>query len=406
MRVGKSENHYDILIIGGSVAGMSAALSLAWQAKEYGLEPKIGIVEKNAHLGKKLLATGNGRCNINNIHSDYHDEAKKICDDIGLFLTEPDSQGRIYPYTMQAKTVVDTFLRAMDRYNIKIISRTQAIKIEVGKESEFITTIQTISYIKKGKGNKERYIADLSNQGDKKKLISKKLILATGGKAGPIYGSTGEGLDLAQSLGHSIIKPIPSLCPLAYSDSSKKRFSNLSGLRVKAQVSIYNAKSKLLYEEIGEVQFRDDSISGICIFNASSFYEKGSFIVIDLFPNIEKNEILEILSYLDKGGSHKLEGILDQRLCDLLYKSIGSKKAYAQLIALAKQLKIELKGLGTYSEAQVSKGGVPLSEVNGKTFESNKAKNLYLVGEILDYSGLCGGYNLSFAIASGSRVVA
>ncbi len=395
--------HYDIIVIGGGAGGLFFTTLTADKHKKL----KIAIIEKNQRVGKKLLVTGNGRCNLTNIYADegnYHGSVKSFMSNIlnacppqrvlEIFLkmglvTRADDFGRVYPKSNQASSVLDVLRFNCERENVDFYCEYTAIKVEKQKSVFAVTT------------DKEAFTAD-------------KLIFATGGAAAPKAGGDKSGYELLKSLGHTIIKPSPALCPVGVKSEYLK---SLKGLRVQGEVSLVESGKEIVAEE-GEIQFTENALSGICVFNLSQYVEKDRnyFLRVKLLPEYDFKSIFEILLnnrniYASFDAENLFTGIFHKRLAQALLKSSGisfgkkvrdiNDKELKSLTGLINSFDFEVKTLSDFSNAQVTKGGVKGDEVDPRTFESKKIEGLYIIGEALDCNGDCGGYNLQFAFATG-----
>ena len=382
-----------VVIIGAGASGMFFALNINTDKYD------VTILEKNKIAGKKLLMTGNGKCNfwnedmtIKHFHSnenldsiisdDLIREIPKIFDKLSI--EKKNKNGYYYPFTNKASTIKDTFLEEIENKNIKIRYNYDVLNIEKTSDGYLIN-----NEIK----------ADI-------------LVIATGGLTYPKTGSNGEGINILQKLGHDVIQPLPSLVQLI---STKKEYLKAwHGIREDAKVSLY-INDKLIKEESGELQLTDYGISGICVFNISrdasiALYEKKKVEVkIDFMPFCndvvkylkEKNTKLSILSMLKRIINETLAKIiLDES--HIKYNVLVKNLSDNELERLEKNIKefnLEIINTKSFDNAQVTRGGISLKDINSK-FESKKCKNLYIIGEALDVDGDCGGYNLAFAFMS------
>ena len=390
----------NILIIGAGPAGLTAAIVAARNGK------KVTIIERNSKCGKKLLLTGNGKCNFWNKEQNithYHSSSPLIknfitekvqnsvlsfFDSLGIIYKEKNNY--YYPFTNQALTIYNALLLECQKLGIKIINDITVEKII--KEDCFIINPE------------------------KENIKAKTIIIAAGSKAMSKTGSDGLGYTLAKSLGHTIIKPLPSLVQLKGEESY---FKNWSGIRSHVLASLY-IDNKLIKKEEGEVQLTNYGLSGICIFNLSSLaakaLDKNKKVEISLnFMSFTQN-YKDFLKDLNKKSSNKtinelLEGFLNYKLIDIILKKANIKRNLKlntlseielnKLIETLTNFKIKITSTNTLEHAQVCSGGIPLEEINNETLESLKVKNLYFVGEIIDIDGDCGGYNLGWAWMSG-----
>ena len=391
----------EVVIVGGGASGLTAAITAARNGKD------VTIIERNNKCGKKILITGNGRCNFWNTDenlSHFHssnsnllkefitDERKnsilKFFDSLGL--AYKTKNGYYYPFSNQAFTVENALLSECKKLNIKIINDITVEKI-IKKDCFIINP-------------------------DKENIKAKNIIIATGSKAAPKTGSDGLGYEISKSLGHNIITPLPSLVQLK---ADEPYFKNWSGIRTDVKVNLL-INHKYIKSETGEVQLTNYGLSGICIFNLSGEtakalnQNKNVIISINFIPFASNPKIF--LQTLNKNSYHKtiselLEGILHYKLVDIIIKKTHLKRDLLlntltdnelnNLIKTLTDFQIEILDTHTLDHAQVCSGGIPLTEINSKTLESLKVKNLYFTGEIIDIDGDCGGYNLGWAWMSG-----
>lgn len=377
-----------IIIIGSGASGLAAGISLLRCGYD------VTILERNNISGKKLLLTGAGRCNFFNSDQNivhYHSSDKDILakiitsDNIHLvedFITSLGiipkvKDGYYYPFANQV-------------YNMKeLLERTY---LDLGGKIKYNYLVEKIE-----KKNSLFLINDT--------ISCDKLILATGSKAYKMTGSDGIGYQLAKKFNHHIVKVLPSLTSLITREKI-----NLKGVRVDAKVTLYEDGIKVR-EELGQVQFTDYGLSGICIFNLSYYAVKGlnknkkEVITIDLMPFMDK------VSFKNKKVYDLLLGFLPNKMIDYILKTLDiSKDVYyedlsndkkQELTKILKEMEFNITSYKEFDFSQVCSGGVSLREINPLTMESIFVKNLYIIGELLDVNGDCGGYNLTFAFLSG-----
>ena len=393
-----------VVIVGGGISGIIAAI----KAKN---NNEVIILERNNTCGKKILVTGNGKCNytnsnqdLSNYHSSNPELIEKIINEFNLnemhdmlknFGIIPKiKNGYYYPYSNQAVTFKNALLQELENKDIIVKTDTYVTNIEY-LENKFI--IET---------NKEKIIAD-------------KVVLATGGSASPKLGSDGNGYLLLKKLGHSIIEPLPAVVGL----KTKENISLISGCRNDVKLKLYE-NNKFIKEEIGEIQFNDNGISGICTMQLSSIIARGLFdnkkevIFINFVPTIgnTKEEILNFINNQDKivlnrNISELLDNMLNYKITNYLLKKLklDSNLKWSNLKQIEKEnivdnlinFKLEIIDTNSFINAQTTSGGVPLVELDLKTMESLKIKNLYVIGELVDVDGVCGGYNITFALITG-----
>lgn len=377
-----------IIIIGSGASGLAAGISLLRCGYD------VTILERNNISGKKLLLTGAGRCNFFNsdqnivhYHSSDKDILAKIITSNNIHLVEDFitslgiipkvKDGYYYPFANQA-------------YNMKeLLERTY---LDLGGKIKYNYLVEKIE-----KKNSLFLINDT--------ISCDKLILATGSKAYKMTGSDGIGYQLAKKFNHHIVKVLPSLTSLITREKT-----NLKGVRVDAKVTLYEDGVKVR-EELGQVQFTDYGLSGICIFNLSYYAVKGlnknkkEVITIDLMPFMDK------VSFKNKKVYDLLLGFLPNKMIDYILKTLDiSKDVYyedlsndkkQELTKILKEMEFNITSYKEFDFSQVCSGGVSLREINPLTMESIFVKNLYIIGELLDVNGDCGGYNLTFAFLTG-----
>ncbi len=366
----------DICIVGGGAAGMTAAI----HAKESNPDLEVMILEKKNQMGKKILASGNGKCNLSNIRCENVQETLDFFSRLGI-VTRTDSEGRIYPYTEESRAVLDGLKTRIEQLGIEV--RTSAEVLEIEKKKDFIL------HLRSGV------------------VFAKKILIACGGKAGPQFGTTGDGFRLAKSFGHHVEKPIPVLTAV----DTKEDMTKLAGIRAKASVRL-TFQGETIFRETGEIQFTKTGISGICVFNLSRHLlipKNRSFgdgfddyqILIDFFP--ERESLVSLLE------TRKAMGFQDERLLEYLVRGPVAAQIYAMAkgdvsmsAELLKGFPLSPKSVKGWDFAQATKGGVPLEEINMHTMESKLIPRLYFAGEVLDYDGPCGGYNLQNAWETGA----
>ncbi len=377
-----------IIIIGSGASGLAAGISLLRCGYD------VTILERNNISGKKLLLTGAGRCNFFNSDQNivhYHSSDKAILAKIitsnnihlvedfitSLGIIPKVKDGYYYPFANQA-------------YNMKeLLERTY---LDLGGKIKYNYLVEKIE-----KKNSLFLIND--------NISCDKLILATGSKAYKMTGSDGIGYQLAKKFNHHIVKVLPSLTSLITREKI-----NLKGVRVDAKVTLYEDGVKVR-EELGQVQFTDYGLSGICIFNLSYYAVKGlnknkkEVITIDLMPFMDK------VSFKNKKVYDLLLGFLPNKMIDYILKTLDiSKDVYyedlsndkkQELTKILKEMEFNITSYKEFDFSQVCSGGVSLREINPLTMESIFVKNLYIIGELLDVNGDCGGYNLTFAFLTG-----
>lgn len=390
----------DVAIIGGGASGLVAAISLARQGK------KVVILERNPRIGKKILVTGNGRCNYTNVDLVYEDynhpafvqnvlnqfgvqDTLSFFEDLGI-VPKVEKEGKTYPYSEQASSIVDVLLYEIEQLGIQVL--TETLITEVKKKTHF-----------------EIY----SNQ----KLIiqAKKVLLATGGKAMPQSGSDGMGYQLAKSLGHTIEPLFPTIGKVVLDFPYLK---HLDGLKLETQVDLV-VDNQIVQSEFGDTLFTSYGISGPTILDCSrkvgvAFQEqKSCHFEITLVNHLDKKPLYQ--RFINRGHvaiDQALIGLIHKRLIPVVLGLSGIEPKNAliqhippqkmtQLIQLLLKLELRITGLRGFEEAQATAGGVSIHEVDSTTLESKKVPGLYFSGEVIDIDGRCGGFNLQWAWSSG-----
>lgn len=409
----------EVVVIGGGPAGMMAAITSAKNGNN------VTLLEKNKSLGKKLLITGKGRCNITS--SLPMDEFIKNTPGNGMFLysaynnfTNQDiikflnAQGlkvkeergnRIFPVTDKSKDVLDCFEKKLKSLNVKIMYNTQVTDVLINENNE-VTGVK------------------LKNQ---KVINAKKIILATGGKSYPLTGSTGDGYEILKKLGHTITSIKPSLVPLeTYEEDLHYSLQGLSLRNVKIKF-IDTRKNKEIYEDFGEMLFTHFGVSGPTILSGSAhlvrykkidnlLQEKNIKLIIDLKPALTEEKLNERIlrdfeEEKNKSFKNSLDKLLPQKLIPVIveYSNINpekqvnsiTKQERIKLVKILKGFEVTIKKFRKIDDAIITSGGVSIKEVNPKTMESKKIKGLYLAGEILDVDSYTGGFNLQIAYSTG-----
>jgi len=395
--------YFDCIVIGGGASGMMAAITAA----KNGLN--TGILEHSDRVGKKILQTGNGKCNITNIalEKDCYlcDDKDFVMDIIDLFnvsdtidffqslgIYPKSKNGYIYPNSEQASSVLDVLRLEIEHQKVSI--NTDIDIINIGKTDDMFKINTT-----------------------KGQFTCKKLIIATGSNAAPKSGSDGSGYKLAKALGHSIIKPLPALVQLK---SDLTFCKMMSGVRSEGKVQLM-VDDELVASDTGEVQYTDYGISGIPVFQISRFAviavdsKRKTEVVIDMLPLINESDLLDMLKNRIVNDGYKtmeqfLIGMLNKKLAGAVLKrvninlnDIASNKvdSLEKIVAMIKAFVVPINGFNSFENAQVCSGGVKTSEIDSKTMQSKIVNSLYFAGEVVDVDGICGGYNLQWAWSSG-----
>ena len=392
-----------VIIIGGGPAGMLAAIK---SKKE---KNQVTIIEKNKILGKKMLITGKGRCNITSgvdmsefiknvpsngkfLYSSFKNFTNK---DILKLLNIPvklERGNRYFPVSDKAKDVVDALEKELS--GVEIVTNTSATEI-ITKNNEAIGV----------KTNKGDFFAD-------------KIILATGGKSYPLTGSTGDGYEMAKKLGHTITQIKPALVPIVAKKESKIQCQQMQGLSLRnVGLKLFN-NNKLIYEDFGEMLFTHYGVTGPIILSASSHLVrqelKNPRIEIDLKPALTDEKLDERIlrdfeTEKNKEFRNSLDQLLPQKMIPVILEILQINKKVNEvkkverqkLVRILKHFSIEIEGFRDISEAIITSGGINVKEINPKTMESKLIKNLYFAGEIIDVDAYTGGFNLQIAYSTG-----
>lgn len=397
-----------VIIVGAGAAGMTAAIFAAREGA------KVVLLEHKDRVGKKILSTGNGRCNLSNRFQesscyrsgqpDFPFQALgaftlpmtlQYFEDLGVLTRERD--GYLYPYSGQASAVLD------------------ALRLGLVRESVQVVTECEISSITPRENAKHRFEVKTS-QGT---FSGDALILACGSKAASGTGSDGSGYKLAKRLGHHIIKPLPALVQLR---CPEKFFKQIAGVRADASVTLYGDGRKLA-EDQGEVQLTDYGISGIPVFQVSRYaaraLDEGQDVraVLNFYPECPEEETRRMLKerktrLAGRQAEDFFSGWIHKKLALLFLKQAGIRgdrtvesltEAQIQTLGdLLCRFEVSVEGTNSFEQAQICCGGVDVREVDAQTMESKKVKGLYFAGELLDVDGICGGYNLQWAWSSGA----
>lgn len=365
---------------------------------------KVILIEKNDRVGKKLLATGNGRCNYTNLNlseDNYSSPSfvKKTIDEFSnedlinyfslLGLESTTDGNRVYPITLKANSVLNILIYWLDKKGIDIRSNTEVKEIKKNKNGFDVIT------------NDDKIEADI-------------VIAAFGGKSMPASGSDGKSFEILKKLGLKITELKPALTQVKL---ESKYLKHLSGTKVIGKAKLFKG-NKEIDERNGEILFTNYGISGPPILDLSVNISEDNFIEVPLINNVDENTVDKLYSryYMleDFSIEEYLMGIVDKKFIHYIIDYLNLDKNTAMnMISMADfqkiieiLLKSKFKVIGTtgFKNSQVTRGGVDLSEVNNCDYSSKKFKNLYIIGEALNIDGDCGGYNLHFAFASGYRL--
>ena len=408
-----------VIVIGGGPAGMMSAISSAENGND------VTIIEKMQSLGRKLLITGKGRCNITSsldmdefiknipgngmfLYSAFknytNQDIIKLLKEEGLEVKE-ERGNRIFPVTDKSLDVLKCFEKKLKSLNVNIILNTKVKEILV--EDNIVKGVKT----------------------EKKIINADKVILATGGKSYPLTGSTGDGYVMAQKLGHTIVPVKQSLVPLTVEGESLNICKQMQGLSLRnVQIKLIDTnKNKTIYEDFGEMLFTHFGVSGPTILSSSAhllryknvenLLKEGKIqLVIDLKPALQQEKLdnriqRDFLEGKNKEFKNCLNNLLPQKMIDTVvelskinpYKKVNeiTREERMNLVKLLKNFTITISGFRPIEEGIVTSGGINVKEINPKTMESKIVNGLYFAGEIIDVDAYTGGFNLQIAYSTG-----
>ena len=395
--------NYDVIVVGGGPAGMFAAITAAGRGK------KVLLLERNDRLGKKLLITGKGRCNVTNDCSE-----QEILQNIprnGRFLysavtafppraimdflegagcsLKTERGNRVFPVSDKSQSVLDALRQEM---------RKTGVTVRTGRVKEILMENGTVSGVAT---EKETY-------------DGKAVILATGGVSYPTTGSTGDGYVMAKALGHTVVEPEGSLVPLETAGNDCQDMQGLSLRNV--AVKLVNSKGKVLYKDFGELLFTHFGVSGPTVLSASCHLKgDGCKLIIDLKPALEENKLndrilRDLEMYQNRAMENALTDLLPRSMIPVVLRRLEidpamqanslTKQKRRALVELLKAFSVEITGKRPVSEAIITSGGIKTGEIDPKTMESKKVPGLYFAGEIIDCDAYTGGFNLQIAWAT------
>lgn len=392
----------DVIVIGGGPAGMFAAIIAAKQGSS------VLLLERNDRLGKKLLITGKGRCNVTN-HCDAQEVLKNIPRN-GRFLYSAmaayppqetmkffEEQGcplktergnRVFPVSDKAVSILDCLRDAMRRYHVTVkTERARRVLTENGEVCGVAT--------------------------DHGQYRAKTVILATGGLSYPTTGSTGDGYEMAAALGHTIVPAEGSLVPLETADRDCPDMQGLSLRNV--AVKLVNEKNKVLYKDFGELLFTHFGVSGPTVLSASAHMKGQCRLVIDLKPALDEGKLddrilRDLQMYQNRSMENALTDLLPRSMIPVVLRRLSidpamqanalTRQQRHAMVELLKAFSLEITGKRPVSEAIITSGGVKVSEIDPKTMESKLVPGLYFAGEIIDCDAYTGGFNLQIAWAT------
>ena len=395
--------NYDVIVIGGGPAGMFGAITAARRGK------KVLLLERNDRLGKKLLITGKGRCNVTNDCTE-----QEILQNIprnGRFLysamtafppksimeffekagcpLKTERGNRVFPVSDRAQSVLDA---------LRLELRRSGVTVKTGRVREILIAGGAVSGVAT----------------DKETFEGKSVILATGGVSYPTTGSTGDGYSMAKELGHTVVEPQGSLVPLETAGTDCQDMQGLSLRNV--SVKLLNSKGKVLYKDFGELLFTHFGISGPTVLSASCHLKgEGCRMVIDLKPALEEGKLndrilRDLEMYQNRAMENALTDLLPRSMIPVVLRRLEidpgmqanslTKQKRRALVELLKGFYVEITGKRPVAEAIITSGGIKTSEIDPKTMESKIVPGLYFAGEIIDCDAYTGGFNLQIAWAT------
>lgn len=394
---------YDGIVIGGGPAGMFAAITAAQQGS------RVLLLEKNDRLGKKLLITGKGRCNVTNncsvadVMENIPRNGRFLYSAMNAFPPEriismlenwgcdlkTERGNRVFPVSDRAASVLECLKEQLHKNNVTVMhEKALDILAEDGK----VIGVQT----------------------SKQFLPCSWVILATGGLSYPTTGSTGDGYVISQKLGHDIVQPYGSLVPLEADDTDCKQMQGLSLRNV--GVKVLNAKGKVLYKDFGELLFTHFGVSGPTVLSASAHLKgDGCKLLIDLKPALDDSKLdarilRDLEQYKNRSMENALTDLLPRSMIPVVLKRLNvsadlqanalRKEQRRALVELIKGYPIKISGKRPVSEAIITSGGIKVSQIDPKSMESKLISGLYFAGEIIDCDGYTGGFNLQIAWAT------
>ena len=394
-----------VLVVGGGASGMIAGIF----ARNYGAD--VTILERNNRIGKKILATGNGRCNYTNVNlsiENYHgnnpkfaysclskfgvDKTLDFFEQLGITPAIEDN-GKVFPLSYQSSSVLDVLRFELEELGIQVI--TDGFVVDIKKDKKFELTLE-----------------------DGRKVYGDRVILATGGNAAPNTGSDGNGYTLAENMGHSIAEIFPGLVQLKLEGNI---FKQVDGVKFVGTVGLYNG-NQLIKEDSGDILFTNYGISGPPILQLSRTAlkclkdNKDVELKVAIIHSKTEEELYNYLIYRFGFMAKKtieigLIGLINKRLILPILKELGidknkqiaslSNDEVSRLSKILTDWRFKISGSKSFKDAQVTAGGVDTDEIDNSTMESKLVDGLYFAGEIVDIDGDCGGFNLQWAWSSG-----
>ncbi len=411
------------VIVGGGASGLAAAITAARLLKTHRIGPVL-VLERLDRVGKKILATGNGRCNLTHVDvalDRYHgqdprfalgalkrmdsDSTIRFFRELGM-LCRTEADGRVFPYSLQANTVLDTLRQAaIDR----------GVELRTSSPVASIRPTEPL-YLVKSPLNDASGLDLTTASGDR--LHAAKVLVATGGCASPALGSDGSGFALLADLGHELVEPLPAIVQVTTETTLTR---TLTGIKVQGRARLYE-KQSVIAQEDGEILFTDYGLSGPPILNLARLISEKHpasplHIVLDLMPEYDEPAVVALLSEFSGASAgisvgDCLNGLLHRKLAQTIVRQAldGRMTDPARsltrddrrlIAAMVKNLPFKVTGTRGFAFAQATAGGIATAGFRPDTLESRQVPGLYAAGEVLDIDGDCGGFNLQWAWASG-----
>ena len=419
------------MIIGGGASGLAAAIELGLKSPAL----DVLVIEKLAEPGRKIRATGSGRCNITNTEAAGFSRIMEFFREIGL-VTRTHGNGLVYPYSESAADVATLLTERAAALGVRFACGEELMSVKYMPAS-------LVSDPLPGSSNVFQMESVIKDRDGMRSIVTQSafVILAMGGKAGPTYGTIGDGYRIARNLGHSVVTPVPALTGIEcaeWDDGHEPCGITLGGTRSAGLVSLYKdtahefSEDTKIFEEAGEIQFTKYGLSGICVFNMTRHmrYDRrageslGDFLVrADLFPDGDIAGYIkdrQRSSFSETPAGEILRTVLKEPLADYIMNSVsggavdeeGRDITDRPLSSLSDQeirsiadhvhaLEFHPEQIRGWNDAQITMGGVSLDEINEATSESLLVKGLYITGELADRDYQCGGFNLSNAWLTG-----
>lgn len=434
-----------IIIIGGGAAGMVAGILSARNGS------KVTIIEQQSELGKKLLVTGNGRCNLTNLFltkncfysTSYHENSSYLCGEDSFSLDSlletyspqkiidffqsigiltKDRNGYVYPLTDQASSIKKALISELESLHVTMLTNTLGTFKASSENSQIQVSLTKLEAKNEKPFNNKQTMTKINTSEKEQILVGDALIISTGGKSGITNKNAQDGYFVLKNMKHRLTNLSPALVPII---GQGDYFKKLSGIRTEVNMKLW-INHELVKTEGGELQLTDYGISGIPVFQISRIITQELknkqvpiTVELDFMPRYNTNQLLILFNqrralFGEKNMEQFMNGLFHDKLGSFLLKYAGisekikvktiSEKEYNHLLKLSKSFPVDVKGSKDFLQSQVTAGGIPLTEVK-ETLESKYHKNVYFTGEILDVDGICGGYNLHFAWASAMHVV-